>query len=121
MFGASGVGLEGDNQQYSGLPTRPATPPAEAPAAPFGMIAMTHALPTALPPRGNLPPPPAPRPEVLGTATALYDLHGEQDGDLSFHKGDVIELLDTSLSWWKGKVADRVGVFPSNYVRRNDA
>jgi hypothetical protein len=46
----------------------------------------------------------------------LDTVNGEEDNDLSFKKGDVIELLDTSLSWWKGRVNGEEGYFPSNYV-----
>eukprot|EP01090_Pellita_catalonica_P001367 TRINITY_DN11078_c0_g1_i1.p1 TRINITY_DN11078_c0_g1~~TRINITY_DN11078_c0_g1_i1.p1 ORF type:complete len:342 (+),score=54.11 TRINITY_DN11078_c0_g1_i1:108-1133(+) len=50
---------------------------------------------------------------------ALYDFEGSQEGDLSFHAGDVIEVTKNSGNWWNGNVAgnDASGTFPSNYVR----
>lgn len=38
--------------------------------------------------------------------------------ELSFHRGDVIEVLGyKDENWWIGRVPDgRSGLFPSNYV-----
>lgn len=52
-------------------------------------------------------------------AVALYSFKGEQKGDLSFRKGDIISIIKRSESqddWWTGRINDRKGIFPGNYV-----
>lgn len=52
-------------------------------------------------------------------AIALYTFKGEQSGDLSFKKGDVIDILkksDTTDDWWTGSNNGLTGIFPANYV-----
>ena len=53
-------------------------------------------------------------------AVALFTFEGEQDGDLSFKKNDVITILkrtENKTDWWTGRSEDgREGIFPSNYV-----
>ncbi|CAG8534983.1 4701_t:CDS:10 [Paraglomus occultum] len=52
-------------------------------------------------------------------AVALYDFAGEQSGDLSFQKDDIITILKKSEStndWWTGRVNGQEGIFPANYV-----
>lgn len=54
-----------------------------------------------------------------GQAIALYTFKGEQQGDLTFRKGDVIEILkrsDTADDWWTGHNNGSTGIFPANYV-----
>ncbi len=47
---------------------------------------------------------------------ALYTFAGEQNGDLPFSKGDIINLTKKSGQWWEGSVHGKTGVFPNNYV-----
>jgi len=49
---------------------------------------------------------------------ALYDYDAENEGDLSFKEGDMINILDKSdpSGWWQGEVNGNVGFFPSNFV-----
>lgn len=74
------------------------------------------------------PPPPVKK----ETATALFSFEAQQEGDLSFKAGDVIEITQRAQSaddWWVGRVKasaplglknrDREGMFPGNYVRLN--
>lgn len=52
-------------------------------------------------------------------AIALYTFKGEQNGDLPFHKGDVIDIIkktETSDDWWTGRNNGSTGIFPANYV-----
>jgi lipid-binding SYLF domain-containing protein len=52
-------------------------------------------------------------------AIALYTFKGEQNGDLPFKKGDVIDILkktDTVDDWWTGRNNGITGIFPANYV-----
>ena len=48
-------------------------------------------------------------------ALALHTFRGTQDGDLSFSKGDLIELVgdvSASTGWLKGKLNSTTGIFP---------
>ncbi|XP_010890046.1 GRB2-related adapter protein 2a [Esox lucius] len=48
---------------------------------------------------------------------ALYDFRAEEDDELGFSAGDVIDVLDNSdLSWWKGRLRGKSGLFPANYT-----
>lgn len=52
-------------------------------------------------------------------ARALFTFDADQDGDLGFKKGDIITITkrtENKEDWWTGKIGDRVGIFPSNYV-----
>lgn len=58
--------------------------------------------------------------ERLPQAVTLYNFRGEMKCDLQFRKGQVIKILtrtDTQNDWWEGKIEDRVGIFPANYVK----
>uniref|UniRef100_A0A060T535 ARAD1B07194p n=1 Tax=Blastobotrys adeninivorans TaxID=409370 RepID=A0A060T535_BLAAD len=53
-------------------------------------------------------------------AVALYTFDGEQSGDLSFRKGDIITIIkksDSTDDWWTGKIGSHQGIFPANYVQ----
>jgi len=54
-----------------------------------------------------------------GQCRALYDYQGENEGDLSFAEGDIINLIDQSNpdGWWEGEINGRQGFFPSNFVQ----
>ncbi|KAH7929345.1 DUF500-domain-containing protein [Leucogyrophana mollusca] len=89
--------------------------------------------PTFIVPKPELVAPLSPR-EGVARAIALYDfkavevhipictwipLTHVQSGDLSFSKGEVIVITRKSEStddWWKGKINDREGIFPANFV-----
>ena len=48
---------------------------------------------------------------------ALYDFTVEEDDELGFSSGDVIEVLDRSdATWWKGRLRGKSGLFPANYT-----
>ncbi|KAG0308013.1 hypothetical protein BGZ98_009233 [Dissophora globulifera] len=53
---------------------------------------------------------------------ALYNFEATGEGELSFHKGDVITVIEEiDEGWWEGEFVDSNGVrfegmFPSNYV-----
>ena len=56
--------------------------------------------------------------KLLGQA--LYDFRGEMKYDLEFRKGQVITILtrtEQQFDWWEGKIDDRVGIFPANYIK----
>ncbi|XP_065586306.1 mitogen-activated protein kinase kinase kinase 21 isoform X2 [Cyrtonyx montezumae] len=56
--------------------------------------------------------------------TALYDYEASGEDELSLRRGDVVEVLsqDAAVSgddgWWAGKIRQRLGIFPANYVTR---
>nr|XP_039274070.1 mitogen-activated protein kinase kinase kinase 9-like [Styela clava] len=56
---------------------------------------------------------------------AMYSYDANADDELSLQYGETVEVLskDAGVSgdegWWTGKVADKVGIFPSNYVSPN--
>ncbi|KAF2804694.1 DUF500-domain-containing protein [Mytilinidion resinicola] len=52
-------------------------------------------------------------------AIAKFTFEPDQAGDLGFKKGEVITILkrtDNETDWWTGRIGDREGIFPSNYV-----
>jgi SH3 domain-containing YSC84-like protein 1 len=52
-------------------------------------------------------------------ARALFTFDADQEGDLGFKKGDIITITkrtDNAEDWWTGRIGDRAGIFPSNYV-----
>ena len=56
----------------------------------------------------------------LPKAVALYNFKGQMNCDLEFRKGQWIEVLtrtENQFDWWEGRINDRVGIFPANYVR----
>lgn len=76
---------------------------------------------------------PAPPPVVTTSASAveseppnavfvaLYDYDARTDEDLSFRKGEQLEILnDTQGDWWlaRSKKTRQEGYIPSNYVAR---
>jgi len=62
----------------------------------------------------------------MKTFVALYDYDARTDEDLSFKKGDLLEILnDTQGDWWYARAksshsptAKQEGYIPSNYVAR---
>ncbi|KAH8548705.1 DUF500 and SH3 domain-containing protein [Umbelopsis sp. PMI_123] len=58
-------------------------------------------------------------PREKNTAIAMYNFAGEEKGDLSFKKGDIIHIVNRTSSqndWWTGRIGDREGIFPANFV-----
>jgi len=48
-------------------------------------------------------------------AIAKFTFEGEQAGDLSFKKGEIITIVkrtENETDWWTGKIGDREGMFP---------
>ena len=62
-----------------------------------------------------------PIPPIESNYRALYDQIAEDDDEISFKVGDIIEVIEKlDDGWWKGKVYNdnKIGVFPSNYVAK---
>ncbi|KAL9116644.1 MAG: hypothetical protein Q9187_006833 [Circinaria calcarea] len=73
--------------------------------------------PTA--PKPQFKPKPAPGRDQ---AVALFTFDAAQPGDLGFKKGDVITIVkrtESATDWWTGRIGEREGIFPSNYVEAN--
>ena len=72
--------------------------------------------------------PAAPKPQFLGArkasagpgqAIAKFTFDADQPGDLGFKKGEVITIVkktESDADWWTGRIGEREGIFPSNYV-----
>lgn len=64
------------------------------------------------PPRPNAPPINVSKPE---TVTAVYSFEAQQEGDLHFEAGDVIEVITRGSGeddWWVGRLNGKEGQFP---------
>uniref|UniRef100_A0A8C5PKS5 mitogen-activated protein kinase kinase kinase n=1 Tax=Leptobrachium leishanense TaxID=445787 RepID=A0A8C5PKS5_9ANUR len=54
--------------------------------------------------------------------TAVFDYEASAEDELTLRLGDLVQVLskDSQVSgdegWWTGRIQDRVGIFPSNYV-----
>ncbi|MEJ1271487.1 GRB2-related adaptor protein 2 [Cricetulus griseus] len=50
-------------------------------------------------------------------ARALYDFEALEEDELGFRSGEMVEVLDSSNpSWWTGRLHNKLGLFPANYV-----
>lgn len=48
----------------------------------------------------------------------MYDYAAANQDELSFSKGQLINILDkTNPDWWKGEVKGVTGLLPTNYVK----
>uniref|UniRef100_A0A6M2DSG4 mitogen-activated protein kinase kinase kinase n=1 Tax=Xenopsylla cheopis TaxID=163159 RepID=A0A6M2DSG4_XENCH len=62
----------------------------------------------------------------LSLYTALFDYSAQGEDELSLERGQIVEVLskDAKISgdegWWTGKIGDKVGIFPSNFVAEDD-
>lgn len=53
-----------------------------------------------------------------GQVEALYDFDGQEQEDLPFKTGDIIQVTgQEDEMWWRGLLNGRSGIFPSNYTR----
>lgn len=51
-------------------------------------------------------------------AQAQFDFSAQDPSQLSFHRGDIIEVLERlDPHWWRGRFCGRVGFFPRSYVQ----
>lgn len=48
---------------------------------------------------------------------AIYDFCPQEAGELEFHRGDIITVIDRSdANWWEGEIGARRGFFPATYA-----
>lgn len=63
---------------------------------------------------------------VLLLRMALYDYGAQGEDELSLRRGQIVEVLSTDAKisgdegWWTGKIGDKVGIFPANFVVEYD-
>lgn len=112
----------------SGGPPPPPPPPPPAAASSDVSAPTAPVAPVAA---NTQPPPPAPPVSTVVAETssnvlfveALFDNEADEDDELSFAAGDVIEVLEKGEGgWWRGRVkgTNKEGLFPYNYVRNPD-
>ncbi|CAG8522385.1 8062_t:CDS:2, partial [Racocetra fulgida] len=59
----------------------------------------------------------SPNADYAYKAKALYDCNPEDQTELSFTKGEILDIVDNKGKWWQAKKADgSIGIAPSNYV-----
>ena len=70
-----------------------------------------------LKPAPSCPTPPFPNPKAE-VVVAIYPYEGRTDGDLSFKKEDLLEVIDGSGDWWyaRDRKTGSKGYIPCNYV-----
>ncbi|XP_010841475.1 PREDICTED: GRB2-related adapter protein [Bison bison bison] len=62
---------------------------------------------------------PLPKPPRACFAQAQFDFSAQDPSQLSFRRGDIIEVLERlDPSWWRGRLSGRIGFFPRSYVQR---
>lgn len=111
-----------DRQYYD----RASNPPPQG-APPQQDNQQVHRVPPPFDPNVNNAQAPAANPRPLPPrpgqgqirAKALFNYTGQEPGDLSFSKDDIIVVVkktDSTNDWWTGNVNGKEGIFPANYV-----
>lgn len=51
-------------------------------------------------------------------AIAKHDFNATANDELSFHRGDVLKVLnkEEDINWYKAELDSREGLIPSNYI-----
>lgn len=103
---------------FEDLPKREEEPPPPSPSSPRfdtgvipGRKTVSHRDRLSAPKIGNKPT------RNIVKAKATFDYTAEEDNELEFNEGDIINVLNRDDSgWWEGECNGRVGMFPGNYV-----
>lgn len=110
-----------------------AQPPQLKPAEPNGAVVSPNQVTITTPPQPASPvinpltvhPQSGPTseltPSTVKTFVALYDYDARTDEDLSFRKGEHLEIInDTQGDWWlaRSRTTKNEGYIPSNYVAK---
>ncbi|KAI8340325.1 P-loop containing nucleoside triphosphate hydrolase protein [Chlamydoabsidia padenii] len=71
---------------------------------------------------GRQPPPPPPPPPASSTPTlptykAIYPFHSDNDGEVSFEEGTILEVVEKDDNgWWLARLDGKEGWVPNNYL-----
>ncbi|XP_017274828.1 GRB2-related adapter protein 2a isoform X1 [Kryptolebias marmoratus] len=83
----------------------------------IGYTGRSSPVGSAFPPRRTSETMPLPQRVSAVQVKALYDFKVEEDDELEFFAGDIIEVVDRSdHSWWTGRLRGKSGLFPANYT-----
>ena len=53
------------------------------------------------------------------TVRALYDYEPQGPEELALREGDIVEVVSNAEDpWWEGRLKNKSGMFPSNFVER---
>lgn len=110
---------QGGRSSYREEATSAAGPSTRRPAEPTSPDCDSLPNPFSEPLSNEAPQPIAPEPRSArpSRVRALYDFEPDEPGELAFHRGDVIRVLDSVYEqWWRGELRHQVGIFPVNYV-----
>lgn len=68
--------------------------------------------------RRPVPPPPPVHPPALRRVQAIHDFIPEQENELGFKVGDVLDVLNDSSQdgWWEARFKGKTGAIPASYV-----
>lgn len=106
------------DQPHNQLAKRPGL---EERAHTIGHTALTgrsSPISSAQPPRRTSETMPHPQRASSVQVRALYNFTAEEDDELGFNAGDIIDVLDRSdPSWWRGRLRGKSGLFPANYTK----
>jgi len=59
---------------------------------------------------------------VISVVKAIADFASDQEGDLTFSVGDMIEVIENiDENWSRGRIGEREGIFPATFVESSDA
>ncbi|KAJ1797586.1 hypothetical protein LPJ59_003042 [Coemansia sp. RSA 2399] len=116
----------GASANYGGTSTYNTAPPYDQGNSSYSNAPLGDQKTSTTPHSRAPPPPPPPHPKLIEKdeakgmrVVALYDFAGEQEGDLSFKRHDLIIVTkksDNDVDWWEGTCNGKKGSFPSNYV-----
>jgi hypothetical protein len=131
--GTNPFGTEDDSPTPPPAPP-PAPPPTPPPAPPPRPPSLPSSAPSSVPPEPPIADTSSHLQEYIDPITAsssprrtskgllpkmiaLYDSKPEDEDELEFYKGDIIEVLEGDLEGWsKGFVRGIQGMFPTNYA-----
>lgn len=68
--------------------------------------------------RRPVPPPPPTHPPALRRVKAIHDFIPQQENELGFKMGDVLDVLNDSSQdgWWEARLKGKTGAIPASYV-----